>query len=107
MTNTLLDFSLRLELALHASVLADMESAAAPLGVPLLIAGAFARDLHLLYAHGIHAQRQTEDIAIALAVPDWATFTAVRERLMASGAFESGGRGGNPNPASRDYCPMR
>jgi predicted nucleotidyltransferase len=88
MTNTLLDFSLRPELALHARVLADVESAAAPLGVPLLIAGAFARDLHLLYAHGISTQRQTEDIDLALAVPDWATFTAVRERLLAGGAFE-------------------
>jgi predicted nucleotidyltransferase len=91
MTNTLLDFSLRPELALHAGVLADVESIAAPLGIPLLIAGAFARDLHLQYAHGIQTQRQTEDIDLALAVPDWATFTAVRERLIVGGAFERQG----------------
>jgi predicted nucleotidyltransferase len=91
MTNTLLDFSLRPELALHAFVLADVESAAGPLGASLLIAGAFARDLHLLYAHGISMQRQTEDIDLALAVPDWATFATVRERLLEGGAFESQG----------------
>lgn len=91
MTNTLLDFSLRPELALHASVVADVQSAAVSLDVPMLIAGAFARDLQLLYAHGINMQRQTEDIDLALAVPDWATFIAVRERLLAQGAFESRG----------------
>lgn len=89
MTITLLDFSRRLELALHASVVADVEAAAARLGVELLIVGAFARDLHLLYGHGIALQRQTEDLDFALAVPDWATFDAIRERLIASGIFRA------------------
>lgn len=88
MTNTLLDFSQRPELALHARVVADVETAAAAVGIAPLIAGAFARDLHLLYAHGINMQRATEDIDFALAVPDWAAFAVLRERLVASGAFE-------------------
>jgi hypothetical protein len=61
MTNTLLDFSRRPELALHARVIADVEAAAAAVGIALLIAGAFARDLHLLYRHGINVQRKTEE----------------------------------------------
>ena len=87
MTATLLDFSQRRELALHAGIVADVESAAAPLGIATLIAGAFARDLHLLYCHGIETQRQTEDLDLALAVPDWTAFEALKDRLIASGAF--------------------
>lgn len=88
MTNTLLDFSQRPELALHARVIADVEAAAAAVGIAPLIVGAFARDLHLLYRHGINMQRKTEDIDFALAIPDWAGFAALRERLTANGAFE-------------------
>ena len=58
MTPALLDFSLRPELALHARVVADVEAVAAPMGIDIVIAGAFARDLHLLYRHGIDIQRQ-------------------------------------------------
>jgi predicted nucleotidyltransferase len=91
MTNTLLDFSLRPELALHARVVADVEAAVVALGTDLgikpIIAGAFARDLHLQYGHGIALQRKTEDIDFALAVPDWETFAALREQLTKSGAF--------------------
>lgn len=88
MTATLLDFSQRRELALHASVVADVEAAAAPLGIATLIAGAFARDLHLLYRYGIDVQRQTEDLDFAFALPGWAAFEALKERLTASGAFQ-------------------
>jgi predicted nucleotidyltransferase len=89
MTNTLLDFSLRPELALHARVVADIEAAALPMGIAPLIAGAFARDLHLQYRCGISIQRQTEDIDFALAVPDWAAFEALSQRLISSDAFHS------------------
>lgn len=68
-------------------MVADVEAAARPLGIAPLISGAFARDLHLHYGHGIHIQRKTEDIDFALAVPDWAAFDALRERLIASGMF--------------------
>ena len=53
MTAALLDFSLRPELALHARVVADVEAVAVPMGIAIVITGAFARDLHLLYRHGI------------------------------------------------------
>lgn len=71
MTNSSLDFSQRRELSLHASIVADVEAAAASVGTYVLIVGAFARDLHLLYRYAIDTKRQTEDVDIALAIPDW------------------------------------
>lgn len=87
MTNILFDYSRRPELALYASAVADVEAAAAPLGIATLIAGAFARDLHLWYRHGIDVQRQTEDLDLAFALSEWAAFEALTERLTTSGAF--------------------
>jgi predicted nucleotidyltransferase len=87
MTNTLLDFSRRPELALHARVVADVEATAASVGITPLIAGAFARDLHLQYRCGISMQRLTQDIDFGLAVPDWAAFEALHKRLVSNGVF--------------------
>lgn len=84
----MLDFSRRSELGLHAAVIAKVQAAAAVFGVEPLIVGAFARDLHLAYAHGIPVQRQTEDVDLALAVGDWAIFDQLRAGLLASGSFE-------------------
>lgn len=87
MTNTLLDFSRRRELALHAGVIADVQAVAATLGVPIMITGAFARDLHVRYAHGIDPVRRTEDVDLALSVPDWNRFADLRQRLIDAGRF--------------------
>ena len=57
-----------------------------------MIAGALARDLLIFHQHGINAVRQTEDIDIAFAIPDWKAFDALRDRLIASGNFQSAGR---------------
>lgn len=83
----MLDFSQRNELGLHAVVIAEVQAVAAALGVRPLIVGAFARDLHLVYAHSIPVVRQTEDIDLALAVHDWSAFEQLRARLVASGTF--------------------
>ncbi|MGB3429806.1 MAG: nucleotidyl transferase AbiEii/AbiGii toxin family protein [Burkholderiaceae bacterium] len=88
MTTTSFDFSRRPELGLHAAAIAAVQDAAAPAGAVPLIVGAFARDLHLLYAHGIDTRRETTDLDIALALPDWAAFTRLRERLIAHGDFK-------------------
>jgi predicted nucleotidyltransferase len=88
MTNTLLDFSHQPELALHARVIADVQAVASSMGIATLIAGAFARDLHLMYRAGIGIRRQTEDIDLAVAVPDWAAFEVLSHKLTSSGAFE-------------------
>lgn len=87
MTDTSLDFSRRSELALHGRIVAAVTAVAGPLGIELLIVGAFARDLHLTYAYGIETQRQTEDVDLGLAVPEWTAFHALEEQLVASGAF--------------------
>jgi predicted nucleotidyltransferase len=87
MTNTLLDFSQRTELEPCAAVVADVETAAASLGVSTIVVGAFARDLHLVYGHGIDTQRGTEDLDFAFAVDGWSTFEALLGRLIDSGAF--------------------
>ena len=82
----MLDLSHRHELTWLAQLLADVE-AAAPAMRPLLV-GAFARDLLLHYAHGLEIDRVTGDVDFALAVADWAQFSAGREALLASGKFE-------------------
>jgi predicted nucleotidyltransferase len=87
MKRTSLDFSRRSELATHASIAAAVQSVAGPLGLTPLIAGAFARDLHLVYEHGIETGRKTEDVDFAISVPDWAAFGSLRNGLIASGAF--------------------
>jgi predicted nucleotidyltransferase len=87
MTATSLDFSLQRDLGLHAEIVADVAAAAAFFGIAPLIVGAFARDLHLLYGHGIETGRQTEDLDFAFAVSDWSAFDAVRQKMIESGRF--------------------
>lgn len=87
MTAILLDFSQRPDLGLQAEIIGDIAGVAEPLGIAPLIVGAFARDLHLLYGHGIETLRQTEDLDFALAVPDWSAFDALQERLIKTARF--------------------
>jgi predicted nucleotidyltransferase len=87
MTATLLDFSQRPELALHAELIADVQAVAMALSVRTMLTGAFARDLHVHYAYGIEATRQTEDIDFALAVENWQAFLDLKQRLIQMGRF--------------------
>lgn len=87
----MLDFSRQAELRSRAGVVADVLAAAAPLGLSPLIVGAFARDLHLQYAHGVPTERETEDLDFAFAMPNWAAFDSLRARLVESGSFAAGG----------------
>jgi predicted nucleotidyltransferase len=75
------------DLALHAKAVGAVQRAAEGLDVDLLIVGAFARDLHLRYGYDLAPLRQTEDIDIALAVPGWEAFAALRERLVKDFGF--------------------
>jgi predicted nucleotidyltransferase len=85
-----LDLSGKLELTRLADVVADVR-AAAPEAGPLL-AGAMARDVLLQHAHGIRQRRATEDIDLAIAVPNWSAFAALRQALIDSGCFEPVGK---------------
>jgi predicted nucleotidyltransferase len=70
-------------------VIADLNSAAA--SVQLLVTGAFARDLHLFYLHGIPLHRVTMDIDVGVAVENWSQFSDLRRRLLDSGRFSASG----------------
>lgn len=52
MTNTLLDVSGKLDAA-QVEVIARVNEACEGLGIPLMLVGALARDIHFLYGHGI------------------------------------------------------
>lgn len=82
-----LDFSRRTELAVEAQAIAAVSAVALPMEVPLLIVGAFARDLHVRYRFGKDPERVTEDIDLAVAVPNWSAFRTLREGLIASGQY--------------------
>ncbi len=87
MTTILHNFSRQRDLELHAEAIHAVQRVAAALGVDVMIAGAFARDLHLRYGYGIAPLRQTEDIDIALAVPNWQAFAELRKQLIVEGGF--------------------
>lgn len=67
-------------------------TAAATLAMPLVIVGAWARDLWLR-PHAVPAERLTLDTDIALRVESWAHFTRLRELLLARPGFL-----GDPDP---------
>lgn len=83
-----LDLSERAALAALGELVAAVRRAAGD--TPILLVGAAARDLLLVHAHGFEAQRATEDTDLALAVPGWTAFLALREALVAS-HFTAGG----------------
>ena len=89
MTPISLDFSRRTELSVEAQAIAAVSTFAWTLEIPMLIVGAFARDLHIRHRFGKATGRVTEDIDLALAVPDWPAFHTLRERLIASGQFNA------------------
>lgn len=82
----MLDLADRPGLRWLATLVADLR-AAAP-STDLLLVGAGARDVLLSHAHGIALARATLDADVAFSVPDWASFAAVRRRLLDSGRFE-------------------
>ena len=85
MTASSLDLSDRDELRPLAEMVAAMHEAKPD--ARFLLVGAMARDLLLGYAHGIQAQRATEDIDFAFAIPDWRAYEELREALIGGGGF--------------------
>ena len=70
-----------------AAIVADLRAAAV---VDFLLVGAAARDLLLLYRHGITPPRRTTDVDFAFCVPDWSRFEQLKAALVGSGRFTSG-----------------
>lgn len=54
-----------------------------------LLIGAWARDLHLHYRHGISIDRATVDVDIGIAVSDWEHYARVRQTLLDKGRFSA------------------
>jgi len=82
---TSLDFSQKTELRLLGALVKVVEAAAARM--PFLMAGAMARDLLLVYAHGIRSSRASEDVDLAFLVQNWDDFETLRRKLLASSEF--------------------
>lgn len=78
-----LDLSQRSELGLLAALVREVARAAE--GAAFFLAGAYARDVLLLYAHGIDTGRQTADVDLAIAVESWQRYDALRAALIARG----------------------
>lgn len=85
----LFDLSAKLELQPLAEVMCPLQVEAAKLGTQVFLMGAAARDVMLLHAYGIDTVRLTEDVDCGVMVRDWATFEALRQALLANGAFEA------------------
>lgn len=91
----MLDLSTRVELSALARIVRPLDAAARRVGVPFFLMGAAARDLHLLWAHGIDTRRETRDADFGVMVPGWETFDALRAELIATGEFIA-----KPGPAA-------
>lgn len=81
----MIDLSDRPELGTLTQLVAAIRSAEP--ARELLLVGATARDLHLWHVHKIAIERATFDLDFGVAVADWEEFEALRQRLLASGAF--------------------
>jgi predicted nucleotidyltransferase len=57
----------------------------------MLLVGAAARDVLLVHFHGVAILRATEDTDVAVAVRDWDSFLALRQRLIDSRLFRAEG----------------
>lgn len=54
------------------------------LGLPLYVVGATARDFAMLLSREARPKRKTDDLDIAIAIPDWNMFDQVQEVLLAN-----------------------
>lgn len=72
--------------SLHA-ILAHAKAATQALGIDVFVGGAMARDIMLTHVYGQAVRRATRDVDIGLYIDSWERFTALKNRLTATGAF--------------------
>lgn len=89
------NFSQKADLVPLAKVVGALQRVAQPMAVDFFLMGAAARDVMLRYGHNIEPGRQTRDVDFAVMVPDWASFEALRVRLIEGGDFSE-----RPGPAT-------
>jgi predicted nucleotidyltransferase len=68
-----------------ATTLVRTAETASAAGVPLLLFGAFARDVLFWHMHGIEPGRRTTDVDISVQLPDWETYDELGRRLDEAG----------------------
>jgi predicted nucleotidyltransferase len=81
------DLTNKQELRFLSDLIADVRAKVPK--VDILLVGATARDLILLFAHGIKPARGTEDIDLAFAAASWSHFEKLRRSLLSSDLFRS------------------
>lgn len=77
--------------ALVVELLRHVADAARVSNVEWFVGGATARDIMLTHVHGIVATRATADVDIGVSVESWTGHTALKQALIAGGAFEQRG----------------
>lgn len=55
------------------------------LGIPMLVVGAFARDINFWHIHGIETARKTRDVDLTIQLESWAAFASFSDALTDAG----------------------
>ncbi len=84
MTATSVRLSNPLEPA-KAHTLVRLAALAERLKVPMLMVGAYARDINFWHLHGIETGRRTCDVDMTVQLPDWDAFAAFSKALVTIG----------------------
>lgn len=70
-----------------ADALSEVKKIADGLGISFFLIGAKARDCMLEYVYNIKSPRITEDIDLAVLVPNWQKYKTLTDALLATGNF--------------------
>lgn len=87
MTASSIDLAANNGLDWLARLIGDVRAAAPR--ADMLMAGAMARDLLLMHAHGVRIARATGDVDLAFAIEDWTGFERLCAQLTGSGLFKA------------------
>ena len=88
MTNIWHDYSQQPELEAVSPIIGVVSAVAEAMALPCLLAGAFARDLHLHYRWGIPIVRGTDDFDFAMHVRGWDDFDTLKTTLIEQHGFK-------------------
>lgn len=69
------------------AILTEIDKCARRLEIPFFMVGAFARDILLQHAYGIHTPRATLDIDFGVFITDWDQFDRLKKTLLGTGKF--------------------
>src|SRR5512145_2083081 len=81
--NILLDVSGKIDKS-RLTAIRELQNVCGNLEIPVMIVGAFARDILFEHANGISTPRMTNDVDFVVLVPDWNRFQELTETLANS-----------------------